>query len=96
MMNLSETVFEHDLSVMLPWKMILLVLVLTLDVLIVLVLIRHWRKNVQRKRMDRSTMAGEIESEFSEIEAELKTNLKLKQEDIEYLRSIGYFDPDKK
>lgn len=78
------------------WKVILVVVVLALDVLLVLFVIRYLRKNVQKKPKNNAEKTSYSEDEISAQEAELQQNLKLKNEDIEYLRSIGYFDPDKK
>ncbi len=79
-----------------PWKMIMVIFVVIFDVVILFVLIRLWRKNAQKRVENGPEKNGLSDTEISDMEAELSQNLKLKPEDIEYLRSIGYFDPDKK
>ncbi len=75
-----------------PWKVIFIVLLIDLDIVAVIIIIHH----IQKKRRIKQESPEQQAAIADEAEAELQQNLKLKPEDVEYLKEIGYFDPNKK
>lgn len=75
-----------------PWKAIMVLLLIDLDIVAIFLIVRH----IQKKRRAMNEQLKQQADISSEAEAELRHNLKLKDEDMEYLKEIGYFDPNRK
>jgi hypothetical protein len=75
------------------WKIILLAFVLILDVIVAVVVYLSLKQN-PKKTDELTAQTNELsEEETVVVKEKLQNNLQMNDEDIEYLKSIGYFEP---
>lgn len=74
------------------WKIILLAVVLILDVIVAVVVYLNLKQNPKKTDEPTAQTTELSEEETVAVKEKLQSNMKMNNDDMEYLKSIGYFD----